>query len=931
MQPEFALSLSFEGIALLRRVSGAWASIESISLETDDLDTAVVGLRQKAQSLAPGGARVALIIPNEQIRYLDLPDLGGDSSSRDAAIRAALDGATPYAVEELVYDHSLEGRRLLIAAVARETLAEAQSFAENYGFKPVSFLARAEEGAFSGPVFFGAVPSWKGARPTRPPNAIRIVPADEAALTPRAPAASAPAEKAPQAKETAAPVTPPTEQQAAKPADDVEAVAGAKTPPQVLPPQAKEATRPEAASQLSDKAEAVAEGSKPHQDGRTIPPGPTQDKVEKAPAAAAAAKQPQNTEEAAAPEAPPARFASIRAQKADQGDATKVPPAPDVAAPQIARRFTPVPAAPNPARDAGVTSKSIEAAPDTPDDGAKSGLSAGAAGAAAAAVRFLGRKRSRGENQSQTAKAEPAAPALSLSGSVDASAAARLAQPLPKAPEAPQVAAPAAKPTKPKGPSPLAALAAKARPAAAAPAAKTAAATMTADDERARMTVFGARDNSVGGKPRFLGLMLTAALLLFLAAVAAWATVFLDDGLASLFRKQEATTAIAVAPELPAVPIEDGQETLLETAPLKLPDAPDQPKLADDKDADPGEDVQLAALDTTPDATDAPPALAVPLSPQALTPQEAAATYAATGIWQRAPTAPHQITTDGVEDIYVASIDPKVQEFDAIALPAGNGFDRDLPIADPGLPPPSDLRFVFDERNLIRATPEGALTPEGLRIYTGPPPVVPPLRAEAIAAALSVEQAEKIAALAVVRPSARPSDLSEQRERAVLGGKSLEELAALRPVMRPRTVQEEQVVAEPEETATDRAVEKSLTPVQRPRDIARIVEKTEERKAEEPVQVASVAPRTVTPSIPSSASVAKAATVRNAINLSKVNLIGVYGTASNRRALVRLPSGGYRKVKVGDRLDGGRVAAIGETELRYTKGGRSIVLKMPRS
>jgi len=45
---------------------------------------------------------------------------------------------------------------------------------------------------------------------------------------------------------------------------------------------------------------------------------------------------------------------------------------------------------------------------------------------------------------------------------------------------------------------------------------------------------------------------------------------------------------------------------------------------------------------------------------------------------------------------------------------------------------------------------------------------------------------------------------------------------------------------------------------------------------------------------------------------------------------VRLNNGRYQKVKVGDRLDGGRVRAIGDAELSYQKGGRSIVLKMPR-
>jgi Tfp pilus assembly protein PilP len=76
--------------------------------------------------------------------------------------------------------------------------------------------------------------------------------------------------------------------------------------------------------------------------------------------------------------------------------------------------------------------------------------------------------------------------------------------------------------------------------------------------------------------------------------------------------------------------------------------------------------------------------------------------------------------------------------------------------------------------------------------------------------------------------------------------------------------------------------------------------------------------------------VAREATVSNAINLRRVNLIGVYGTPSERRALVRLPNGRYQKVEVGDRFDGGRVSAIGDSELRYQKSGRNVVLTMPK-
>jgi len=127
--------------------------------------------------------------------------------------------------------------------------------------------------------------------------------------------------------------------------------------------------------------------------------------------------------------------------------------------------------------------------------------------------------------------------------------------------------------------------------------------------------------------------------------------------------------------------------------------------------------------------------------------------------------------------------------------------------------------------------------------------------------------------------------------------------------------------------ATPQAVATSVKPKNRPSNISRIVERAEQEQ-EEVQKVAAAA--TVAPRIPSQASVAKQATVRNAINLRRVNLIGVYGKPSNRRALVRLSSGRYKKVKVGDRIDGGRVSAISDSELRYQKNGRNVTLKMPR-
>ncbi|MFN7597566.1 MAG: translation initiation factor 2, partial [Cereibacter sp.] len=84
------------------------------------------------------------------------------------------------------------------------------------------------------------------------------------------------------------------------------------------------------------------------------------------------------------------------------------------------------------------------------------------------------------------------------------------------------------------------------------------------------------------------------------------------------------------------------------------------------------------------------------------------------------------------------------------------------------------------------------------------------------------------------------------------------------------------------------------------------------------------------PSAPTRASVAKQATYRNSINLSKINLIGVYGSSSNRYAMVRQANGRFVRVEVGDRVDGGRVAAISERELHYVKNGTTHKLAMPK-
>ncbi len=972
MVPNFALSLSFQGIALLRRTGDVWAQIQEVPLDSGDLDAAVLGLRNRAEDLDPTGAQVTLIIPNEQIRYLDIADLGGDAAAQDVAARTALDGATPYAVEDLVFDHVTRNGRLYIAAVARETLDEAEGFATQNGFEPVAHAAIAPKGQFNGAVFFGTSSNWTGPKPTRLTKHIKIVAADDDALTPLSP------------EPTTAEVSEPAQEQSLVQSDEtVEVSAESKAAPQVQAERQQELdlTAPQETSDVAP--DAGVDSDLPTQ----APVDDRADSSENIPAESIVEPEPEPEKMAnPAPEAtadplpdstPAMSFSTIRASRdgADRPTGPKAKPleTDDRPSAQVKPRFTPVATRETDVKNVGITQAKLDTEPEnspgippvtpskpvptkspmpapTPQaDVAQdtSGTAPAAALARLAALRARSDKPALDEGAHDTptpapkvdAKAKVGEPSVAEKpkadkkrvkgrGALAGLAASRKGKAKETDASATAVTASSGTPevvSETAGKSALgriAALRSKPKPdeKPADPAlAQAAAASLTSETERERLTVFGARSQpEIGGKPRFLGLLLTAGLLLFMAGVAAWASVFLDEGLAGLFRSEPEETAVAAAPDI-------APETAAASAVPAI--------LKTEEPEDNSDDIQLAALDTGA-TTDVPTPLAVPVVPQMLSPEEAAATYAATGIWQRAPVAPHALPEDGVDDIYIASIDPSIQESDAIALPDAFGFAQE-PILEPQrLPPPAGQVFDMDARGLVRATPEGAISPDGVRVFAGLPPVVPPLRQALATPAPAAEAPQVNEALGKRRPRLRPDTLVESRERAVLSGISRSELAAIRPVMRPKTAQEEAVAEEPEALATDQAVNRSLTPVGRPRNMAAIVKRADSAAAAaptEPVQTAAIAPRTVKPAAPSSRGVAQSATVRNAINLKKISLIGVYGTPAARRALVRLPNGKYKKVKVGDRLDGGRVAAIGDSELRYTKSGRNLTLKMPLS
>ena len=70
MTPDFALSLSFEGIRLLHRDQGGWTSLGEVPLDSRDLTGALAALRRTGLSLGVPWRGTKLLLPAEQVRTL---------------------------------------------------------------------------------------------------------------------------------------------------------------------------------------------------------------------------------------------------------------------------------------------------------------------------------------------------------------------------------------------------------------------------------------------------------------------------------------------------------------------------------------------------------------------------------------------------------------------------------------------------------------------------------------------------------------------------------------------------------------------------------------------------------------------------------------------------------------------------------------------
>ncbi|MDX5357293.1 MAG: hypothetical protein LPK12_06090, partial [Rhodobacterales bacterium] len=515
--------------------------------------------------------------------------------------------------------------------------------------------------------------------------------------------------------------------------------------------------------------------------------------------------------------------------------------------------------------------------------------------------------------------------------------------------------------------------------------------------EAEAMTVFGQRQQKIGGKPRFLGIALTGALLALLLVIAVWAAMFLDT-------PQDA----AVTPETAA-------EAVATALPPAEPDA----------GAEATPDMTEPGTATTATAEPAPETLAATEEPEAVSAPDPAPAQAALSETAPDTSASASTATAPVRGLEGGRIDELTlplpdQALGAtpqarLAAPPGSS-NADLPPSAPVVLPAYGALYQFDAQGNILPTPEGVITPDGVRLVAGRPAIIPPRSPFASAAEPAGPAAPETAtatapaaaapgAIAILptapeavsafqpdaelsgsrRPRSRPAGLEPAAptpapaadEGALPAFDAADtRLASRRPPVRPAAIAAAATAAAAAEqtrrlaeaaaaaaaaastAAAQTEATASLAPTRRPpvrpAGLTRSVETAVAAAVAQP-RVAAPEPAVsrqspsgrsrdgdifddgepdtpqAAPSIPTRASVARQATVAGALNLGRTNLIGVFGTANNRYALVRESSGRLIKVKIGDRIDGGRVTAISASELSYQKGGNTVRLAMPRT
>lgn len=1015
MKPTFALDLSRDAIALLHRTPKGWLSIGEVAFDAPDMAEALDFLRKTALGLSPLGLACKIILPNNQVLYSEIHAPGPSREDKRRQIAQALQGRTPYAIEDLVFDWSGKGTVVRVAVVARETLDEAEAFAVSHRLNPVSFVTIPEDDTFIGEAWFGAASSADtilapGETVERDRDAVSIITRE--VPPPASPAKSADDDALPGLEEAlnaevseadlalAAAIAPkvatteefdpidPFDELPLEPDPSLDIASTTTTialpddepavPETELPPSPELSPAPtDPVAELVNPTEAPAAETKPAEMPKAaVPTG------------------------AAEPE-PPSEAPFTEVEDEDDGSDGKLPKPDRPEARVVAEDILDddLPPAPSKAAMVAFSSRRLAGAGEKPD--------------------LPGRSPPPVTSASDPAKEKgviprPVPPVATLApldrGKL--SHAAVTSPTIPGSYPKPRPRVESGNITRPVAPGPK-----------------------TVKPSPIPNSPF----SNPPAKPRrtgFILMVMVGLLLLGLALLAAGAQYFLTQASneATVSGGVELVDIPAVEDEM-AADMQDPEDLAAtdigETDPiLTETEAEDLADLAveelpvniggDETGPDPAVSVEDSLAEAPAETVD-PGAPAVGTD-AALAGAEDGSAEPAPGTTIATDVSSSRTPVEDQDEIFLAAMDAPPPILDALALPALAAV-TDAPPDAPMPPPAFGTVYQFNDAGLLVPTPEGILSPDGIMLFAGPPPLVPPSRsalAETAAAAAApavapvaastdapvtaadaslvtaedgtVTAADPVAAaveptpadpaMAGFRPKPRPAGLVVPDDGASLDTNldtgAATETASVRPLARPASVSVLASAANPDsavadlgaqgaslaaqaeaqlaaaaalEAADPSIVAISMRPMARPSDLSRAVEDAVAAAVREPdpaaeIELAAAAPDAsseesaeidepeaegAAPAIPTKASVAKQATYDNAINLSKTNLIGIFGTASNPYALVRQSNGKYKKVEVGDKIDGGVVKAITENELRYQKGGKLVTLKMPKA
>jgi len=962
MISNFALLLSHEGIKLAHRTPDGWAEIGHISLLDDDLTPKLNQLRKQAEALSVTEFSSKIVLPHDQIKYLTLPNVEDDQ--REDAIKEALERATPYLIDDLVYDWEEGEDGMNVAAVARDTLSEAENFIVQHGFNPISFVAAPDDALFSVEPFFGSCSNAAADQDVTDSIEAEV---DKVILT-------APTE-APMAEvvDDLAALAPLVDQ-----ADSADERDAAPQDPDETTPAPEAEDTPKIAPLVADRDADLSTFSFPTLGPATSTSilGGMKPGIRPAPAMGIAAERDSDVEDRSFPswagaaeknkpfsvdeDIEPAKIGWLaRGKKGDVEDSVAPPSwmkTDDSASVEIdAAGF-------EEESEAAAWIPAAKAAPikqplyDELDNEAEK-------------LEIFG---NRGERDRPAAAWSPlwigviVVLVLLIIGGSFFGLRYFSAPDTPLIVEAEQTPAIVAEPepeqTAPIGaeaePEQTALIIAQPEPVEAVPE------TTPATEDTQIVDTPIAKDETTEAEVDLPPVDATTALgdpvetpgvddAIDLAATAETAAFDGATALESTLAQPDPERVLETETNTPDAPIEPvleefvaAQTDILTEAPNAAEIAPVRPASGDPiqpDEAQPDTDVTVVTEPAEVIVEQADPIVesvvaAEPAEPQpepqpeiakpadlldraatdwtSLSVEARDARYAATGIWPLAPTAPPAPSGESVGALFLATVDPVVFATDAYAITAEADLLSDKALTAVPNPPALGTRFDRDDRGLVTATPEGAVTPDGITVFQGIPPRVPPLapRPDPLD-----QQAAQRAALEGKIPLLRPDieiAAADTPETPEVAGPT--PVASSLPPLRPAAIAA--LAEQPEVAVNPLALDRTPMPRLRPNNIGEIVYNTER---------ATVAAQTTTAVAPSNNTVAGRATETEAISLRGINLIGIYGETGDRRALVRLQSGRYTKIEVGDRLNGGQVSAIDQDRVLYVRNGQTVVLRMP--